>query len=102
MIILEEHFKWHLEAFASELFIYMLCGKSGKLHISCFRVKQSQVIAMIHNKTLGKSVMLISSADLGLGYYLKFTQYLVKQHNHGKHDLESLVKKLIEKAWRGH
>jgi len=22
MIILEEHFKWHLEAFASELFIY--------------------------------------------------------------------------------
>jgi len=24
MIILEENFKWHLEAFASELFIYML------------------------------------------------------------------------------
>jgi len=24
MIILEENFKWHLEAFASELFIYIL------------------------------------------------------------------------------
>jgi len=24
MIILEENFKWHLEAFASELFIYTL------------------------------------------------------------------------------
>jgi len=24
MIILEENFKWHLEAFASELFIYSL------------------------------------------------------------------------------
>jgi len=25
MIILEENFKWHLEAFASELFICLVC-----------------------------------------------------------------------------
>jgi len=25
MIILAENFKWHLEAFASELFIYSIC-----------------------------------------------------------------------------
>jgi len=25
MIILEENFKWHLEAFASELFTYSMC-----------------------------------------------------------------------------
>jgi len=27
MIILEENFKWHLEAFASELFIYISYNK---------------------------------------------------------------------------
>jgi len=27
MIILEENFKWHLEAFASELFIYSVINK---------------------------------------------------------------------------
>jgi len=27
MIILEENFKWHLEAFASELFIYTISNK---------------------------------------------------------------------------
>jgi len=26
MVILEENFKWHLEAFASELFIYLFIG----------------------------------------------------------------------------
>jgi len=25
IIIVEENFKWHLEAFASELFIYSMC-----------------------------------------------------------------------------
>jgi len=25
MVLLEENFKWHLEAFASELFIYLIC-----------------------------------------------------------------------------
>jgi len=29
MIILEENFKWHLEAFASELFIYYYYLKKG-------------------------------------------------------------------------
>jgi len=29
MIILEENFKWHLEAFASELFMYSLLNKGA-------------------------------------------------------------------------
>jgi len=32
MIIPEEHFKWHLEAFASELFIYIYIYKRMKAH----------------------------------------------------------------------
>jgi len=29
MVILEENFKWHLEAFASELFIYRMTLRLG-------------------------------------------------------------------------
>jgi len=36
MVILEENFKWHLEAFASELFIY--------IYISCFQLKPLKLV----------------------------------------------------------
>jgi len=49
MIILEENFKWHLEAFASELFIYkcnlfMWCEYSALLHQSSESHDPSEII----------------------------------------------------------
>jgi len=45
MIILEENFKWHLEAFASELFIciyiYILCSLNWGVYL-IFVSKQKQ------------------------------------------------------------
>jgi len=36
MIILEENFKWHLEAFASELFIYIFIHLSVKCYLRMY------------------------------------------------------------------
>jgi len=36
MIILEENFKWHLEAFASELFKYSLKKRYVTIFLFCF------------------------------------------------------------------
>jgi len=42
MIILEENFKWHLEAFASELFIYSLLKQEVKFNqVSTFLVQNN-------------------------------------------------------------
>jgi len=42
MVILEENFKWHLEAFASELFIYIYA-------YFLFSLKISKIILLISN-----------------------------------------------------
>jgi len=51
-IIKEENFKWHLEAFASELFIYIYIYRC----VCIYETKRSSVIATLHiqNKNVHK------------------------------------------------
>jgi len=49
IIIKEENFKWHLEAFASELFIYILYTYTvytHTTHIVCHKIYPSTVLAL--------------------------------------------------------
>jgi len=48
MIILEENFQWHLEAFASELFIYSLIVNVFKRVIELFWSKKNHVMKTKH------------------------------------------------------
>jgi len=47
MIILEENFKWHLEAFASELFIYIYSAMNNIKLISFTLLRPNFVIVAV-------------------------------------------------------
>jgi len=49
MIILEEHFKWHLEAFASELFKWLLRLKRNRMLLGeCFYITTAVFSGLNH------------------------------------------------------
>jgi len=68
MVILEENLKWHLEAFASELFIYSFKKKGSVpsfaiLHVQIF-IQQTILGAM-------KLVKMIKNAGGGSGFFVQ-------------------------------
>jgi len=72
MIILEENFKWHLEAFASELFIYIHSDDFGLIKLTQDKLKLQSVaffgvkndpkyiIEKMHNQPVFKTLLALA------------------------------------------
>jgi len=87
MIILEEHFKWHLEAFASELFICRLCkGRVRRIKTCTCKVTYKKISVGEHQNKVLADIKILST----LTCRSNFSLLIVKRLSEGDHQNEVL------------